>query len=480
MTLQSAAAEAQSPAKRRATAAVRPKGHWTASHWKSLSVLYLGYSTNIFGLTAFDVTNGLRLADASLGLDNAALGKVLSTGAIVYLIGKLINGIVTDALGGRLTSCCSLFASAVGLLSLSFAKTPTMVTIAWSLCRFAQAAAWPGIMASTKQWFAGNGLGTAIGVVSTSSRSGAILGNLLLAPLLRIYSWRTVVRLASGAALFTGTCLRLGLQDAGAPSSPVSSAPSSPKKMVPSHSCAQLSTAAGAVLPVSVLETVKVTLRSPRLLACFCSNALATSVYQFASLLPLMLTQAGSFSSAAAAQAAALYPLGAFGSIFVATSLWDTVLSRPWLRMLYLSGGTAASCVAMAVLPTAAARSPRTAMALLMVVMFGVSPVYYISEKLPRPVACIQRWCAHSCCFAHTDTFTLQLLHSDTRARQHRRWSSLLHAVRMVRCAWLPGHDSVFPHVPGATGSRWLARSLPKVAVVPRRNVRLCHCIWLA
>ena len=65
MTLQSAAAEAQSPAKRRATAAVRPKGHWTASHWKSLSVLYLGYSTNIFGLTAFDVTNGLRLADAS-------------------------------------------------------------------------------------------------------------------------------------------------------------------------------------------------------------------------------------------------------------------------------------------------------------------------------------------------------------------------------------------------------------------------------
>ncbi len=431
----------------RQSSAVKQKTHWTASHWQSLSVLYLGYATNIFGLTAFDVTNGLRLADASLGLDNVALGQVLSTGAIVYLVGKLVNGIVTDALGGQLTSCCSLFTSAVSLLVLSFAKTPTMVTVAWSLCRFAQAAAWPGIMSSTKQWFQGNGMGTAIGIVSTSSRSGAIVGNLLLAPLLRSWSWRSVLRVASTAALCTCTCLRLGLRTPNTSESPAQGAvgpigmegPTSPRsaagrarepertmcsidlrgmssdqdptaqssmqmvefyrsgalepqliaayesslaisatKEVPPQSHGESSK---SVLPVSVFETLKVTLCSPRLLACFCSNALATSVYQFASLLPLMLTQAGSFTSDAAAQAAALYPLGAFGSIFVATSLWDTVLSSPLLRMLYLSGGTAASCLAMGRLSTVAARSRSSAMALLMVVMAGVSPVYYISKQ---------------------------------------------------------------------------------------------------
>ena len=38
--------------------------------------------------------------------------------------------------------------------------------------------------------FSGNGLGTAVGLVSTSSRVGAILGNLILGALLASRSWQ--------------------------------------------------------------------------------------------------------------------------------------------------------------------------------------------------------------------------------------------------------------------------------------------------
>ena len=223
--------------------------------------------------------------------------------------------------------------------------------------------------------------------MSTSSRSGAILGNLLLAPLLRSWSWRGILRLASTAALWTGTCLRLALRTPNTSESPLPSLPVIEE--VPPQSHAHVPELPKPVLPVSVFETVKITLCSPRLLACFCSNALATSVYQFASLLPLMLTQAGNFTPEGAAQAAALYPLGAFGSIFVTTSLWDTALSSSLLRMLYLSGGTAASCLAMGRLSTVAVRSRSSVMILLMVVMAGISPAYYISKRMSRSASTI-------------------------------------------------------------------------------------------
>jgi hypothetical protein len=66
------------------------------------------------------------------------------------------------------------------------------------VARYAQAAAWPGVMMMVKSAFMGNGLGTAVGLISTSSRVGAIVGNLAIGSLLGAgRSWRFVLRAAA-------------------------------------------------------------------------------------------------------------------------------------------------------------------------------------------------------------------------------------------------------------------------------------------
>ena len=55
---------------------------WTSGHWWVLSLAYLGYVANQSGLAAFDVAMAAARLDPGLGLDEAAIGRVFSLGAL--------------------------------------------------------------------------------------------------------------------------------------------------------------------------------------------------------------------------------------------------------------------------------------------------------------------------------------------------------------------------------------------------------------
>jgi hypothetical protein len=50
---------------------------------------------------------------------------------------------------------------------LSASRGITTLKGGWMVARYAQAAAWPGVMMMVKSAFMGNGLGTAVGLIST-------------------------------------------------------------------------------------------------------------------------------------------------------------------------------------------------------------------------------------------------------------------------------------------------------------------------
>ena len=245
----------------------------TAAGWgwrevTTLGLLYAGYMANTFGLTSFDTTNVARQVDTSLQLSDAATGTVLSVGSVAYAVGKFTAGPVSDVLGGVTTACGSLSLAAAALVFLSTGRSVATLRVGWALARLAQAAAWPGIMLIAKQTFEGNGLGTAVGLISTSSRAGAIAGSLVLGALLGAgRSWRFVLRVGAAFSIVVAAALGCGPTGAGATAAKSAAAPDeagAPSRR--SH--------------VPFGRFLRVVGRSPRIWLVFGANAFLTPVFR--------------------------------------------------------------------------------------------------------------------------------------------------------------------------------------------------------
>jgi sugar phosphate permease len=98
-----------------------------------------------FGEGAFDLTAPLRGMDASMGMDNAAVGVMLSFGSLTYAIGKLTLGPVIDYLGGQASFSAFLAVCGAAFGGISVARGPAQLKWAWGAANYALAGAWGAI-----------------------------------------------------------------------------------------------------------------------------------------------------------------------------------------------------------------------------------------------------------------------------------------------------------------------------------------------
>ncbi len=346
------------------------KSGWGLREWLLVALFYASYSANTISLTSFDATNAARQMDGVLSLSDTATGSLLGLGSTAYLVGKFTAGPVADVLGGALTTTLSLALSAASLVFLSTSKSLGSLSLGWMVARYAQAAAWPGVMMMTKNAFVGNDLGTAVGLISTSSRAGAIVGNIVLGAMLGIgCSWRFVLRAAAAWSVFVSALVhssdRLQVQSSASDiDAERSSAPG------PEHVTTKPKR-------TPFLKFLSVLARSPRIWLIYGSNVFATPVFQFASLLPIYLIQSLSFSHAAASQAAAIFPMASALSILGSTSVWGK-LSEP-ARLVYCASTMAAAVVGMGLMGRVRNAGPLLVSALVMI-MAGTSPTFYLAS----------------------------------------------------------------------------------------------------
>lgn len=346
-------------------------GGWALREWLLVALFYASYSANTISLTAFDATNAARQMDGVLALSDTATGSLLGLGSTAYLVGKFTAGPVADALGGAPTTSLSLALSAASLVFLSTSRSLRSLSLGWMVARYAQAAAWPGVMMMTQHAFVGNGLGTAVGLISTSSRAGAILGNILLGAMLGVgRSWRFVLRAAATWSVIISVLVRVGdrhcrqLQSSPAVDAGSSLAPG-PEQ------------AAAKPTRTPFLKFLSVLARSPRIWLIYGSNVFATPVFQFASLLPIYLVQDLGLSQAAASQAAAIFPMASALSILGSTTIWGK-LSEP-ARLVYCATTMAAAVAGMGLIGRVRSTGPLLVSALVLV-MAGTSPTFYLAS----------------------------------------------------------------------------------------------------
>ena len=243
---------------------------WRLRDWALIALFYGCYSANTISLTAFDATNTARQVDSVLALSDQATGSLLGLGSTAYLVGKFTAGPIADSLGGPATIVLSLALSAASLTFLSVSRGITSLKGGWMVARYAQAAAWPGVMIMVKSAFMDNGMGSAVGLVSTSSRFGAIVGNLAIGSLLGAgRSWRAVLRLAAVWSLVIGALVVTASKSIGSTGAPTAAAADAAVAAAPEKKKS-----------VSFGKFLSVLARSPRIWLIYGSNVFVTPVFQ--------------------------------------------------------------------------------------------------------------------------------------------------------------------------------------------------------
>jgi OPA family glycerol-3-phosphate transporter-like MFS transporter len=197
--------------------------------WRRITLitLFVGYMGYYLCRSDLAVAKPLMLAEPGLGLTKESLGTIDSIGVLAYAVGKIVNGVLADRLGGR-----ALFLGGMGVAaacSVAFGRVSGLGAFAaiWAVNRFAQAGGWPALVAITGRWFPRKSHATVLGVLSMSYLLGDAIARFYLGAFLRAgVSWRGLFEVAAATlamiTLVAFVSLRsgpksVGLQEADAP-----------------------------------------------------------------------------------------------------------------------------------------------------------------------------------------------------------------------------------------------------------------------
>lgn len=173
-----------------------------------LGLIVLGYVGVYLCRKNFSVA--VPLLQEKFNASRAEVGLIASYSTIAYAAGKFIFGVLVDRVGGRIGFLTSLTVVAVMGIAGGLAPTLGMLTVFYSLNRFAGAAAWPAMVKLTPDWFHGKELPFALAVLSLSFVIGGAVAT-VFAGLVAEWSgnnWRAIMALPSIAPLL---CVILGL-----------------------------------------------------------------------------------------------------------------------------------------------------------------------------------------------------------------------------------------------------------------------------
>ncbi len=194
--------------------------------WQGVTVgtLFTGYLGYYVCRSNLSVVTPLLLDEyGAAGLTKGMVGDVVTVGIVAYAVGKLVNGVAADLLGGRRLFLSGLFASVLTTLLFTLAPdyAPSLEVAAarlglgaavvlplmavWAGNRFVQSMGWGGVVQIAARWTEPRRLPAVMGFLSMSYLVGDAVARLYLGQLVRHgYGWREVFAFAAAALAAVG------------------------------------------------------------------------------------------------------------------------------------------------------------------------------------------------------------------------------------------------------------------------------------
>jgi MFS family permease len=353
-----------------------PEKKWGVAHYRVLGTLYFAYFSSIFSRTAVQISLAAMAADPTVNFTPAMTATVLSSGAGMQTASKLLGVSVISKLGPHLAyvfSMCLMFSSITLMTTPIFGtfNFPRFVA-GWMGNMWAAATMWPCLTSISGEAFKDNGFSSAVGILSTSSRIGAILGNLVWGPLSAKLNWVNLIRAGSLfplVSIFALKYLIMPLPAAASSSSDQMATSSGP----PAAEQPATSDAAAAEPKVPFGTAMKIFAKNPRLWMVYFTQTMMTLLLETQALLPVYLRQGAGMSAAAAGAMAAVYPFGAAGATVLGGAIFDRFTGMKRAAVFGIEHVVALGGLGM----LAAAPAAPTSFALLLI-MAGSAPTFYL------------------------------------------------------------------------------------------------------
>jgi sugar phosphate permease len=330
---------------------------WGLGHYHTLAALFTCYAVGMFAKGTMSLAIFGMSKDPLLGFSTSDVSTLLATGSLAYTGGKLIGGPVSDMLGGRGTLASMLAIMGAAKLVMGRATSVRTMTAGWVMARGAHALTWMGVMLVARPWFLGNGLSSALPLLTASSRVGAFVGSLVGGALLAgAAGWRGLSSLTAGITLATAA-LMLTLRSGPA----IAAQAKSPDNKAEGEAVAK------GPKKLSMGQAMSIAVREPKLW-------LVTPTFDLTTLLPMFLDSLG-MGAAQIGTLGSLFPVAAVPAVLIAGALQQKL--TPKQRQFLYAPLLGLSTVGMVVLSTLTSVSPIIAPTLI-TVMAGVGPSLYV------------------------------------------------------------------------------------------------------
>lgn len=281
--------------------------------------LFVGYSGYYLCRSNLAVATPLIIQEfGSQGIDKEMMGKIASAGVIAYAVGKVISGMVGDAIGGKRVFLFGMLASVLATFLFGLGAGVSVFVAAWIFNRAVQSMGWGGLVKITAHWFSYRSYGKVMGLLSLSYLFGDIVAKLWLGQLIRWgLGWQSLF-FVSGGTLFA-----IALICVWTVKNDPESMGFAPPEISPNSLLKETHTQEKTPL-LGILRTYFGSLSFILLLVMSFGLTAIREAFNF--WLPTYLFEVASLSKGAASQFSSLYPIFGMVSILLAGFLSDTAL----------------------------------------------------------------------------------------------------------------------------------------------------------
>jgi OPA family glycerol-3-phosphate transporter-like MFS transporter len=176
--------------------------------------LFVGYAGYYLGRSCLPVATPLMVAECASHLTKEEvqeqIGVILSVGVFTYAVGKVVNGLIVDYVGGRQVFLLGMVATAACTAAFGLSDVFLVLVVIWGANRFFQSMGWNALVKTASRWYPANRQATLMGFLSLSFLFGdaidrGYLGGLVAlgqkfpsTPLEALAHWRSVFFIAAG------------------------------------------------------------------------------------------------------------------------------------------------------------------------------------------------------------------------------------------------------------------------------------------
>ena len=162
--------------------------------WTTVVTLTVGYAGYYFCRSNFSVATPLLLDEfGDAGVTKESIGDIAGVAIFFYAGGKLINGILSDFVGGRRMFLFGMLGSICATVLFGIGTGFGVFMVAWCANRFIQSMGWGALVKTASRWFPASLMGTILGILCLSYLFGDVVARLFLGQLVTMgLGWRAV------------------------------------------------------------------------------------------------------------------------------------------------------------------------------------------------------------------------------------------------------------------------------------------------